>query len=96
VIVAWPASNDVPFEGARALDLAGFDASPTSTLIRAALRAEVIRIDQPRHRDPTMAGPPSPGEGGVCSGHQESTTMEEPIQFSTAFCMWLHVGGPPL
>jgi hypothetical protein len=95
MIVAWPAPNDVAFEGARALDLAGFDASTSSTLIRAALEAEVVWINQPRHWDPTM-GSPSPGEGGACSGHQESTTMEEPIRFSSAFYIWLHVGGPPL
>jgi hypothetical protein len=96
VNTAWPASVDVPFEGARALDPAGFDPGPSSILIKAALRAEVIGIDQPRHWDLTMTGPPSPGEEGVCSGRRESTTMKEPIRFSTAFCLWLHVGGPLL
>jgi hypothetical protein len=69
VIAAWPISNDFRFESSRALDLAGFDAGPSS---------------------------PFPGEEGVWSGRQESTTMKEPIRFSTAFCMWLHVGGPLL
>jgi hypothetical protein len=27
---------------------------------------------------------------------QESSTMKEPIRFSTAFCMWLLIGGPLL
>lgn len=55
---------------------------------------EVIRIDEPWRRVPTMTGPPFLGEEGVSLERQESTTTKEPIRFSTSFCMWLLVGGP--
>ena len=57
---------------------------------------EVIRIDEPWRRDPTMMGPPFLGKEGVSLERQESTTMKEPIRFSNAFCMWLLIGGPLL
>ena len=57
---------------------------------------EVIRIDEPWRRDPTMMGPPFLGKEGVSLERQESTTMKEPIRFSNAFCMWLLFGGPLL
>jgi len=57
---------------------------------------EVIRIDEPWRGDPTMTGPPFLGKEGVSSERQKSTIMKEPIRFSTAFCMWLLIGGPLL
>jgi hypothetical protein len=57
---------------------------------------EVFRIDERWRGDPTMTGPPLLDNEGVSSERQESTTMKEPIRFSTAFCMWLLIGGPLL
>jgi hypothetical protein len=57
---------------------------------------EVIRIDGPWRGDPATTGPPFLGKKGVPLERQESSTMKEPIRFSTAFCMWLLIGGPLL
>jgi len=57
---------------------------------------EVIRIDEPWRGDPTMTAPPFLGKEAVSSERQKSTIMKEPIRFSTAFCMWLLIGGPLL
>ena len=58
----------------------------------------VFLIDERWRRDPTMTSFPFLGNEneGVSSERQESTTMKEPIPFSTAFCMWLLIGGPLL
>jgi hypothetical protein len=48
-----------------------------------------IRIDEPRR-------PPFLRKEGVSLERQESTTVKEPIRFSTAFCVWLRIGGPLL
>ena len=56
----------------------------------------VFLIDERWRGDPTMTGPPFLGNEGVSSERQESTTIKEPIRFSTAFCMWLLIGGPLL
>jgi hypothetical protein len=57
---------------------------------------EVIRIDGPWPGDPTMTDPPFLDKIGVSLERQESSTMREPIRFSTAFCVWLFIGGPLL
>ena len=57
---------------------------------------EAIGIDEAWRGGPAMTGPPFLGKEGVSLERQESTTMKEPIRFSTAFCMWLLVGGPLL
>jgi hypothetical protein len=57
---------------------------------------EVIRIDGPWRGDPAMTRRRFPGEEGVSLERQESTTMKEPVRFSTAFCIWLLAGGPLL
>jgi hypothetical protein len=49
---------------------------------------EVIRIDS------TMKGPPFLGNKGVFLERHERPPVKEPIRFSTAFCVWLHIGGP--
>ena len=53
---------------------------------------EVIRIDEPWRGDPTMTGPPL-GKKEVSLERQKSSTMQEPIRFSNAFCMWLLLAG---
>jgi hypothetical protein len=55
-----------------------------------------IRIDEPWRGDPTMTDPRFLGKEGVSLERQESTTMKEPIRFSSAFCVWLLIGGPLL
>ena len=57
---------------------------------------DVIRIDEPWRGDPAMTGPPFLSKEGVSLEPQESTNMKERIRFSTAFCMWLLIGGPLL
>ena len=96
MIVARPTSNDGPLKGVRVLDLTRFYLGRFSTLILAGLGTEVIHIDEPWRGDPTMTGPAFLGKEGVSLERQESTTMKQPIRFSTAFCMWLLIGGPLL
>ena len=52
-------------EGIRVLDLSRFLSGPHATLLLAGLGAEVIRIDDPRHGDPTFSTPPFLGPEGV-------------------------------
>src|SRR6516162_2389299 len=52
-------------EGIRELYLSRFLAGPHATLLLAGLGAEVIRIDDPRHGDPTFSTPPFLGPEGV-------------------------------
>src|SRR5215467_2795389 len=52
-------------EGIRVLDLSRFLSGPHATLLLAGLGAEVIRIDDPRHGDPTFSTPPFVGPEGV-------------------------------
>ena len=52
-------------EGIRVLDLSRFLSGPHATLLLAGLGAEVIRIDDPRHGDPTFSTPPFVGPAGV-------------------------------
>jgi len=52
-------------EGVRVLDLTRFLSGPHATLLLAGLGAEVIRIDDPRHGDPTFSTPPFLGPEGV-------------------------------
>jgi hypothetical protein len=59
-------------------------------------KGEVIRIDRPQRGDPAMTGPPFLGKKEVSLERQESSPVKEPIRFSTAFCVWLLVGGPLL
>lgn len=54
-----------PLDGFRVLDLTRFLSGPHATLLLAGLGAEVIRIDDPRHGDPTFAAPPFVGSEGV-------------------------------
>ncbi len=54
-----------PLHGAVVLDLTRFLSGPHCTLLLAGLGAEVIKIDDPRSGDPTVAAPPYAGEGGV-------------------------------
>src|SRR5215472_6876657 len=49
----------------RVLDLTRFLSGPHATLLLAGLGAEVIRIDDPRHGDPTFSTPPFVGPAGV-------------------------------
>jgi hypothetical protein len=57
---------------------------------------EVIRIDEPWRGNPTMTDSPFLRKEGVSLERQESTTIEKPIRFLNAFCMWLLIGGPLL
>ena len=57
---------------------------------------ELIRIHETFRGDPTMTAPRFLGKKGVSLEFQESTTRKDPIRFSTAFCMWLLIGGPLL
>src|SRR5262252_6339604 len=52
-------------EGIRVLDLSRFLSGPHATLLLAGLGAEVIRIDDPRHGDPTFSTPPFLDPEGV-------------------------------
>ena len=52
-------------DGIRVLDLTRFLSGPHATLLLAGLGAEVIRIDDPRHGDPTFSTPPFIGPKGV-------------------------------
>lgn len=58
-------SNDNALKGFRILDLTRFLSGPHATLLLAGLGAEVIRIDDPRHGDPTFSAPPFVGPTGV-------------------------------
>ena len=51
--------------GIRVLDLTRYLSGPHATLLLAGLGAEVIRIDDPRHGDPTFSAPPFLGPEGV-------------------------------
>ena len=57
---------------------------------------DVIRFDEARRGDPAMTGPPFQNKQAMSLEPQESVIMKEPIRFSTAFCMWLLIGGPLL
>lgn len=52
-------------QGAVVLDLTRFLSGPHCTLLLAGLGAEVIKIDDPRTGDPTVAAPPYAGESGA-------------------------------
>lgn len=54
-----------PLEGFRVLDLTRFLSGPHATLLLAGLGAEVVRIDDPHHGDPTFTAPPFLGPEGV-------------------------------
>jgi len=56
----------------------------------------VMLIDGPWRGDPTMTSPRFPDKEGVFMEPQESTAMNEPVRFSTTFCIWLLAGGPLL
>jgi hypothetical protein len=53
-------------------------------------------IDGPWRGDPTMTSPRFLAKEDVSMEPQESTAMNVPVRFSTAFCMWLLAGGPLL
>ena len=57
--------TDSALKGFRVLDLTRFLSGPHGTLLLAGMGAEVIRIDDPRHGDPTFAAPPFLGPEGV-------------------------------
>jgi hypothetical protein len=56
VIVARPTKNDGPLKRAKVLGLTRPYSGSVSTLVRALLRAEVIRFDEPRIDEPGCAG----------------------------------------
>jgi hypothetical protein len=58
--------------------------------------SEVMLIDGPWRGDPTTTSPRFPNKVGVSMESKESTAMNEPVRFSTAFCMSLLAGGPLL
>ena len=57
---------------------------------------EMVRIDGPGRGDTRMTRPPFLGKRGVSLEHQVTSARKKPVRFSTAFCMWLLVGGPLL
>lgn len=59
-----PAMGGGPLQGVLVLDLTRFLSGPHCTLLLAGLGAEVIKVDDPRSGDPTLAAPPYAGEGG--------------------------------
>jgi len=52
-------------DGIVVLDLTRFLSGPHCTLLLAGLGAEVIKVDDPKSGDPTVAAPPFVGESGV-------------------------------
>jgi hypothetical protein len=58
--------------------------------------SEVTLIDGPWRGDPTTTSARFPDKVGVSMESKEGTAMNEPVRFSTAFCMWLLAGGPLL
>jgi crotonobetainyl-CoA:carnitine CoA-transferase CaiB-like acyl-CoA transferase len=58
-------SRDTALKGFRVLDLTRFLSGPHATLLLAGLGAEVIRVDDPKHGDPTFSAPPFVGAEGV-------------------------------
>ncbi len=54
-----------PLEGIRVIDLTQYLAGPQATLFLAGLGAEVIRVNNPRAKDPVADSPPYAGSRGV-------------------------------
>lgn len=54
-----------PLAGVVVLDLTRFLSGPHCTLLLAGLGAEVIKVDDPKSGDPTLAAPPLAGKSGV-------------------------------
>jgi crotonobetainyl-CoA:carnitine CoA-transferase CaiB-like acyl-CoA transferase len=62
-IVTQP--TDTALKDVRVLDLTRFLSGPHATLLLAGLGAEVIRVDDPKHGDPTFSAPPFLGPDGI-------------------------------
>jgi crotonobetainyl-CoA:carnitine CoA-transferase CaiB-like acyl-CoA transferase len=68
-------------EGIRVLDLSRFLSGPHASLLLAGLGAEVIRIDDPRHGDPTFSTPPFLGPPTQrCCRHWPRLPQAAPLQ----------------
>lgn len=62
-------------DGVRVLDLTRFLSGPQATLFLAMLGAEVVRIDDPVHGDPTASAPPFFGPNGVSMTRQSTDDL---------------------